>query len=81
MAGNLTFVDIEDEQAIVAESDYSDEPLKEIPVYHVRKLKDQSKLITDFSGALQTMGASAINYKCLSAIESSALLISDYIQG
>lgn len=81
MAGNLTFVDIEDEQAVVAESDYSDEPLKEIPVYHVRKLKDQSKLITDFSGALQIMGASAINYKCLSAIESSTLLISDYIQG
>ena len=81
LAGALTLADtVDGESVVIAESDYGDEPLKDIPVYHVRKLKDQSKLVTDFSGALQIMGASAINYKCLSAIESTAVLLSDYIQ-
>ena len=80
MAGNLTLIDKEGDTVIIAEADVSDNLLKEIPVYHIKKLKDQSKLVTDFSGALQIMGGSAINYKCLSAIESSALLVSDYIQ-
>lgn len=80
LAGNLTYVDTIDGDAIVEiESDYDDSPLKDIPVYHVRRLQDQSKLITDFSGALQQLGASAINYKCMSEIEDTALLISDYI--
>ena len=79
-AGNLTYVDTIDGDAIIeVEADYDDSPMKDIPVYHIRKLQDQSKLITDFSGALQHLGSTAINYKCMGEIEDTALLISDFL--
>jgi hypothetical protein len=40
MAGNLTLIDKEGDTVIIAEADVSDNLLKEIPVYHIKKLKD-----------------------------------------
>jgi hypothetical protein len=40
MAGNLTLIDKEGDTVIIAEADVSGNLLKEIPVYHIKKLKD-----------------------------------------
>ena len=64
---------------IEAEANYDDSLVKEIPVYYTKKLKDSSKLITDFSGALQHLASVSINYSCMSEIEDVALLISDFL--
>ena len=79
-AGSIIYADTIDGDAIIeAEANYDDSPVKEIPVYYTKKLKDSSKLITDFSGALQHLASVAINYSCMSEIEDVALLISDFL--
>lgn len=81
LAGKLTFADTIGEDYITKdEADYDDTLRKEIPIYHTRKLKDQSKLITDFSGALQRLAYSAINYKCMNDIEAVVLTMADFLK-
>lgn len=57
------------EGGIVSESDatrsyssYDDTLLKQVPIYYINPLRDQSDLLMDFSGAVEGLGAIAANY-------------------
>ena len=79
--GATTLIDNEGQVSYIqTDSDINDHPIKDIPTFYVKKLKDSSKLVTDFSGALQHLAGSAINYQCLNKIQDTVTLIVEYMQ-
>lgn len=56
-------------------------PLRYIPIFYVRKIKDQRELLKDFSGALQALAGTAINYDAMSQVKDIVEFMGDYIKG
>lgn len=62
---DTTFVEgglIGEREAIQSYSNYDDTLLKQIPIYYINSLRDQSDLLMDFSAAVEGLGAIAANY-------------------
>lgn len=56
-------------------------PFRQIPIFFVNKLKDQSTLLHDFSGAIQHLAGTAINYQALNDIKDTVEVMGDFIKG
>ena len=56
---------IGDKEAVQSYSSYDDTILKQVPIYYINSLRDQSDLMFDFSAAVEGLGAVAANYAVL----------------
>ena len=59
--------------------DYDNTPLKDIPIFYFGKLKDKDELLKDFSSAIQSLAATAINYNAMSSIVEILECIQDLV--
>lgn len=59
--------------------DYDNTPLKDIPIFYFGKLKDNDELLRDFSSAIQSLAATAINYNAMSSIVEILECIQDLV--
>lgn len=71
----------DDEDFITANryGDYDNTPLKDIPIFYFGKLKDNDELLRDFSSAIQSLAATAINYNAMSSIVEILETIQDLV--
>lgn len=56
-------------------------PLRHMPIFYVRKIKDQRELMKDFSGAVQAFSSTAINYDAMSQVKEIVEFMGDFIKG
>lgn len=56
-------------------------PYRQIPIFYVNKLKDQGELLKDFSGALQALAGTAVNYDCMNRIKDTVEFMGDFVKG
>lgn len=55
-------------------------PERRIPIFYINKLKDQGELLHDFSGAMQSLASTAINYDKMNEIKDTVEFMADYIE-
>jgi hypothetical protein len=70
---------IEGEEYATIRGDYDNTQLKQIPIFFVNKV-EQGELLKDFSGGLQALAGTAINYSEMSRIEDCINFMGDYIK-
>lgn len=56
-------------------------PLRHMPIFYVRRIKDQKELMKDFSGAMQAFSSTAINYDAMSQVKEIVEFMGDFIKG
>lgn len=71
---------IEGEEYGIRSGAMDNTPYRQIPIFYVNKLKDQGELLKDFSGALQALAGTAINYDCMNRIKDTVEFIGDFIK-
>ena len=64
-----------------AYSNYDDTILRQVPIYYINPLRDQSDLLMDFSGAVQSLGAVAANYAVINGTQERTQGANDGIVG
>lgn len=67
--------------AVRSYSSYDDTLLKQVPIYYINPLRDQSDLLMDFSGAVEGLGAVAANYAVLNGCGERTQGANDGITG
>lgn len=55
-------------------------PYRQIPIFYVNRLEDQRELLKDFSGALQHLAGTAINYEAMNNIKDMVEFMGDFIK-
>lgn len=71
---------IEGEEYGISSGAMDNTPYRQIPIFYVNKLKDQGELLKDFSGALQALAGTAINYDCMNRIKDTVEFMGDFIK-
>ena len=71
---------IDGENYAIKQGALDNTPLKSIPLFYVNRIKDQNELLKDFSGALQSLASTAINYDVMSQIKELIEFMGDYIK-
>lgn len=71
---------IEGEEYGIRSGALDNTPYRQIPIFYVNKLKDQGELLKDFSGALQALAGTAINYDCMNRIKDTVEFMGDFIK-
>jgi hypothetical protein len=56
-------------------------PAQQIPIFYINRLKDQEELLKDFSGALQHLAGTAVNYSCMKEVQGTVEFMGDFIKG
>jgi hypothetical protein len=77
---NKNGIIIEGNEYIKSDAGIDNTTVQQIPIFYVNKLKDQQELLKDFSGALQRLASTAINYSCMTEIQDVSEFIKDYIE-
>lgn len=54
-------------------------PYRQIPIFFVNKIKDQSELLKDFSSAVQQFAGTAVNYEAMYNIKDTIEFMGDFI--
>ena len=72
---------IEGEEYGIRNGALDNTPYRQIPIFYVNKLKDQGELLKDFSGALQALAGTAINYDCMNRIKDTVEFMGDFVKG
>lgn len=67
--------------SVRAYSSYDDTLLKQVPIYYINPLRDQSDLLMDFSAAVEGLGAVAANYAVLNGSNERTEGANDGISG
>lgn len=70
---------IDGEDYAIGKGDFSNRPLRTIPIFYVRKIKDQNELLKDFSGALQVLAGTAVNYNAMQEVLNLIETFRDFI--
>lgn len=71
---------IEGEEYGIRSGAMDNTPYRQIPVFYINRLKNQGELLKDFSGALQALASTAINYDCMNKIKDTVEFIGDFIK-
>lgn len=71
---------IEGEEYGIRSGAMDNTPYRQIPIFYVNRLKDQGELLKDFSGALQALAGTAINYDCMNKIKDTVEFMGDFIK-
>ena len=69
---------IDGEEYATVRGDYDNTQLRQIPIFYVNKV-EQGELLKDFSGGLQALAGTAINYSEMSRIEDCINFMGDFI--
>lgn len=72
---------IEGEEYGIRNGALDNTPYRQIPIFYVNKLKDQGELLKDFSGALQALAGTAVNYDCMNRIKDTVEFMGDFVKG
>ena len=64
-----------------AYSSYDDTILRQVPIYFINPLRDQSDILMDFSGAVQSLGAIAANYAVINGSQERTAGENDGVVG
>lgn len=71
---------IEGEEYGIRSGAMDNTPYRQIPIFYVNRLKDQGELLKDFSGALQALAGTAINYDCMNRVKDTVEFMGDFIK-
>lgn len=71
---------IEGEEYGIRSGAMDNTPYRQIPIFYINRLKDQGELLKDFSGALQALAGTAINYDCMNRIKDTVEFMGDFIK-
>lgn len=71
---------IEGEEYGIRSGAMDNTPYRQIPIFYINRLKDQGELLKDFSGALQALAGTAINYDCMNKIKDTVEFMGDFIK-
>lgn len=71
---------IDGEEYGITSGDLDNTPYRQIPIFYINRLKDQDELLKDFSGALQRLAGTAINYDCMNKIKDTIEFMGDFIK-
>lgn len=71
---------IDGDEYHIAEGDFDNTPLKQIPTFFVKPLKDQDELLKNFSSALQALAGTAINYDAMSNVVDVVEFIGNFVK-
>lgn len=71
---------IEGEEYGIRSGAMDNTPYRQIPIFYINRLKDQGELLKDFSGALQALAGTAINYDCMNRIKDTVEFMGDFIR-
>lgn len=71
---------IEGEEYGIRSGAMDNTPYRQIPIFYINRLKDQGELLKDFSGALQALAGTAINYDCMSRIKDTVEFMGDFVR-
>lgn len=69
---------INGEEATATIGDYDNTILREIPIFYIKKV-DEGDLSHDFSGALQSLASTALNYNAMNNVKDLIELMNDYV--
>lgn len=62
-------------------TDIAGNKIKEIPIFYINSLKDQTELMMDFSGSMLAYLGQAVNYDCMSKIRETVLFLRNELVG
>lgn len=71
---------VEGEDYAIAEGDFNNNPIRDIPIFYVNILKDQTELRKNFSAAIQALASTAINYDSMNKIKDVVEFMGDYLK-
>lgn len=71
---------IEGEEYGIRSGAMDNTPYRQIPIFYINRLKDQGELLKDFSGALQALAGTAINYDCMNRIKDTVEFMGDFVR-
>ena len=69
---------IEGQDYQFTESDYDNTPLREIPIFFIRRLGDSDELLKEFSTGLQALAGTAVNYEAMNNIAQVVEFVGDF---
>lgn len=64
----------------MSRSDYDDSILRDIPLYYVNPLREQSDLVFNFSAAMRAFASTAVNYNAMNEIKDLVEQMGDYLK-
>ena len=64
----------------LAEGDFNNTPLRQIPIFFINPLKDQDELLKDFSSAINHLAGTAINYNVMSSVMNIVEFMGDFVK-
>ena len=70
---------VDGEEATATVGDYDNTILREIPIFYIKKV-DEGDLSHDFSGALQSLASTALNYSAMNNIKNLIELMNDFVK-
>lgn len=71
---------IDGEDYTMASGALDNTPYRQIPLFYLNKVKDQSELLKDFSSGIQALAGTAINFQCMNEIKDMVEFMGDYIK-
>ena len=71
---------VDGDEYIESRGDFDGTSLRQIPVFYTMKLRDQNDLVMDFSGAMQSLAHTAINYDEMNGIKDTVEMMGDFIK-
>lgn len=72
---------IDGDEYNITEGGFDNTPLKQIPIFFIKPLKDQDELLKNFSSALQAFAGTAINYDAMNNIVDVVEFIGNFVKG
>lgn len=69
-----------EDDLVLSRSNYDDTLLRRVPIYYTNKLRNQSDLTFDFSGAIQALAATATNYDAMYGIKDMIETMADFLK-
>lgn len=59
---------VDDTTYVNTQGDYNNTPLREIPIFFVKHIKDQDELLKNFSTGLAALAGTAVNYNAMNSV-------------
>lgn len=72
---------IDGDEYHIAEGDFDNTPLKQIPIFFIKPLKDGDELLKNFSSGIQALAGTAINYDAMNNIVDVVEFIGNFVKG
>lgn len=72
---------IDGDEYHIAEGDFDNTPLKQIPIFFIKKLSDSDELLKNFSSAIEALAGTAINYDAMNNIVDVVEFIGNFVKG